>query len=248
MTDSTDPATTDSSAGGEPLYVLQSVERTFAKGGVSVHALRGINLTLAAGEMVALEGPSGSGKTTLLQLLGALDVPTAGSIRFAGRELENASDRVLTRIRSEEIGFVFQHFNLIPTLTARENVWIAMVPGSLPHEEQVARASELLRQVGLGHRLTHLPSRLSGGEQQRVAIARALANKPRVVIADEPTGNLDSETGLEVIDLLSELRDVAGVTVILATHDEEIGRRAERRVRMRDGSIVEDRAATGILS
>ncbi|MGD0219399.1 MAG: ABC transporter ATP-binding protein [Acidimicrobiales bacterium] len=248
MTDSTNPATTDGSAGGEPLYVLQSVERTFTKGGVSVHALRGINLTLAAGEMVALEGPSGSGKTTLLQLLGALDVPTAGSIRFAGRELENASDRVLTRIRSEEIGFVFQHFNLIPTLTARENVWIAMVPGSLPHEEQVARASELLRQVGLGHRLTHLPSRLSGGEQQRVAIARALANKPRVVIADEPTGNLDSETGLEVIDLLSELRDVAGVTVILATHDEEIGRRAERRVRMRDGSIVEDRAATGILS
>jgi putative ABC transport system ATP-binding protein len=227
------------------LYVLHSVERTFTKGGVSVRALRGVDLTLTAGEMVALEGPSGSGKSTLLQLLGALDVPTAGSIRFAGRELEHASDQVLTKIRSEEIGFVFQHFNLIPTLTARENVWIAMVPGSQPHQAQVARADELLDQVGLGLRAAHLPSRLSGGEQQRVAIARALANRPRVVIADEPTGNLDSETGREVIELLSELRDKAGVTVILATHDEEIGLRAERRVRLRDGLLVDDRSVKG---
>lgn len=241
-TDTTSPVTKKDSLEGEPLYVLQSVERTFTKGGVAVHTLRGIDLTLAAGEMVALEGPSGSGKSTLLQLLGALDLPTSGSIRFAGRELENASDRVLTQIRSEEIGFVFQHFNLIPTLTAQENVWIAMVPASTPHQAQVARAAELLDQVGLGHRVHHLPSRLSGGEQQRVAIARALANRPKVVIADEPTGNLDSETGREVIELLAALRDTAGVTVILATHDEEIGRRAEHRVRLRDGRLVEDRA------
>jgi putative ABC transport system ATP-binding protein len=217
-TDTTSPVTKKDSPEGEPLYVLQSVERTFTKGGVAVHALRGIDLTLAAGEMVALEGPSGSGKSTLLQLLGALDLPTSGSIRFAGRELENASDRVLTQIR------------------------IAMVPASTPHQAQVARAAELLDQVGLGHRVHHLPSRLSGGEQQRVAIARALANRPKVVIADEPTGNLDSETGREVIELLAALRDTAGVTVILATHDEEIGRRAEHRVRLRDGRLVEDRA------
>ena len=164
---------------GAPLYQLKGVTRTFTKGGITVNALRGINIDIARGETVSLEGPSGSGKTTLLQLLGALDTPSAGQINFAGRFLEDASDDVLTDIRSREIGFVFQQFNLIPTLSAQENVAIAMVPRESSNEKRIERASELLGQVGLENRLGQLPSRLSGGEQQRVAIARALANSPR---------------------------------------------------------------------
>lgn len=222
----------------DPLYSLEAVGRSYSKGGVTVEAVRSIDLDIAQGEMVSIEGPSGSGKSTLLQLLGALDTPTRGSLKFDGLELSRESDASLTGLRSREIGFVFQHFNLIPTLTAKENVAIAMVPGGTPHQRRLERAGELLERVGLGHRVDHLPSRLSGGEQQRVAIARALANSPRVVIADEPTGNLDSETASEVISVLAGLRQTAGVTLILATHDEEIGRIAERRVRLKDGLIV----------
>ena len=225
------------------LYELRGVERTFSRGGVIVQAIRGIDLDINEGEWIALQGASGSGKTTLLQMLGALDVPSKGVVRFAGRELEHASDSVLTRIRSEEIGFVFQQFNLIPTLTAQENVAIAMIPRHVPRAERTTRARELLEEVGLGHRVGHLPSRLSGGEQQRVAIARALANSPRVVIADEPTGNLDSETAGEVMATLQGLQVSAGVTLILATHDEEVARHASRRLLIRDGAIVEDSAA-----
>ena len=221
-----------------PLYQLEGVGRTYAKGGVAVEAIRSVDLQIDQGQMVSLEGPSGSGKSTLLQLLGALDQPTRGSIRFDGRELANESEHALTELRSHEVGFVFQQFNLIPTLTAAENVAVAMMPSGQPHQRRLERAAELLDQVGLSHRLHHLPSRLSGGEQQRVAIARALANQPRVVIADEPTGNLDSETAAEVISMLAGLRQSAGVTLILATHDDEIGRIAERRVRLRDGQIV----------
>ena len=219
------------------LYELSGVERSYAKGGVTVQAVRGIDLNIAAGDWVALEGPSGSGKSTLLQLLGALDVPTKGVVRFAGRELEHESDNELTKIRSEEIGFVFQQFNLIPTLSAQDNVGVAMVPLHVASKARAARAKELLEQVGLGHRLEHLPSRLSGGEQQRVAIARALANSPRVVIADEPTGNLDSETAGEVMELIGALHRSSGVTVVLATHDEDVAGRATRRIRLRDGKI-----------
>jgi putative ABC transport system ATP-binding protein len=232
-TDSTGPSTTG------PLYSLEGVGRSFSKGGVTVDAVRSIDLDIAQGDMVSIEGPSGSGKSTLLQLLGALDTPTRGSLRFDGRELSQESDKALTGLRSKEIGFVFQHFNLIPTLTAQENVGVAMVPTGASHTTRLTRARELLEQVGLGHRVDHLPSRLSGGEQQRVAIARALANFPRVVIADEPTGNLDSETAAEVISVLAGLRASAGVTLILATHDDEIGRIAERRVRLKDGTIVD---------
>jgi putative ABC transport system ATP-binding protein len=230
---------------GAPLYELKGVTRTFSKGGITVNALRGIDVDITRGETVSLEGPSGSGKTTLLQLLGALDTPTAGQIHFAGRSLEVASDDVLTDIRSREIGFVFQQFNLIPTLSAEENVAIAMVPRESSHEKRIARAGELLAQVGLDHRLGQLPSRLSGGEQQRVAIARALANSPEVIIADEPTGNLDSTNAAEFMALLDELQRRSGVTIIIATHDEEVASHTRRRIRIRDGSISSD---TGQLS
>lgn len=223
-----------------PLYELREVSRSYSKGTVLVKALSDVTLNIARGEMLVLEGPSGSGKSTLLQLLGALDTPTSGQIRFAGRSLENESDRVLTDIRSEEIGFVFQQFNLIPTLTAEENVAIAMVPREPSREKRMARAQDLLTQVGLGHRFGHLPSRLSGGEQQRVAVARALANSPQVVIADEPTGNLDTTNASEVISLLHNLHEQSGVTIIIATHDEEIASHTQRRIRLRDGSIVAD--------
>ena len=228
------------SSAGEPLYSLKGVTRSFSKGGVTVNALRGIDLDIARGETVSLEGPSGSGKTTLLQLLGALDSPTSGQIRFAGRSLEDESDSVLTDIRSREIGFVFQQFNLIPTLSAEENVAIAMVPRESSHVKRIARANELLGQVGLAHRLGHLPSRLSGGEQQRVAIARALANAPEVIIADEPTGNLDSTNAGEFLALLDDLQRQFGVTIIIATHDEDVAAHTGRRIRIRDGAIASD--------
>jgi putative ABC transport system ATP-binding protein len=227
-------------APGSALYELRAVTRTYAKGSVAVNALRGIDLDIARGEMLVLEGPSGSGKSTLLQLLGALDTPTSGQIRFAGRSLENESDQVLTEIRSKEIGFVFQQFNLIPTLSADDNVAIAMVPQESSREKRAARAQELLTQVGLEHRFGHLPSRLSGGEQQRVAIARALANRPEVIIADEPTGNLDSENAKEFMSLLRDLHQRSGVTIIIATHDEDIASTTQRRIRLRDGSILSD--------
>jgi len=231
---------TDDSVPEAPLYALTDVTRSFTKGGVTVNALRGINLEISRGETISLEGPSGSGKTTLLQLLGALDSPTTGQIRFAGRSLEDESDKVLTEIRSREIGFVFQQFNLIPTLSADENVAIAMAPREPSHEKRQTRAQELLEQVGLGDRRGHLPSRLSGGEQQRVAIARALANSPEVIIADEPTGNLDSANAKELMSLLDELQRRSGVTIIIATHDEEVAGHARRRIRIRDGSLASD--------
>ena len=223
-----------------PLYELTGVARTFTKSGVAVNALRGIDLRIARGETVSLEGPSGSGKTTLLQLLGALDTPSTGHILFAGRSLENESDSVLTDIRSREIGFVFQQFNLIPTLSAEENVAIAMVPRESSHDKRKARARTLLTQVGLDHRLGHLPSSLSGGEQQRVAIARALVNSPEVIIADEPTGNLDSTNAGEFMALLDDLQRQFGVTIIIATHDEDVASHTRRRIRIRDGSISSD--------
>ena len=211
------------------------------KGEAEVAALRGVDLDIAAGEFICIEGPSGSGKSTLLQLLGALDTPTAGTVQIDGQELGSAGDAVLTGIRSKRIGFVFQQFNLIPTLSASENVALAMAPHHPSKAARDERAGELLTRVGLGHRLEHLPSRLSGGEQQRVAIARALANQPEVIVADEPTGNLDSESAGEVMGILTELqRD--GVTVIIATHDPEVAQHATRRLKLRDGVIVEDSA------
>ncbi|MDQ1444061.1 MAG: putative transport system ATP-binding protein, partial [Acidimicrobiaceae bacterium] len=197
------------------LYQLTEARRVYRTGAGELAALNGIDLTIGAGEFIAVEGPSGSGKSTLLQLLGALDRPTSGSLTFDGRELSGLSDVELTRLRSNDIGFVFQSFNLIPTLTAAENVEAATVPLVRDRAARQARAADLLDRVGLRSRADHLPSRLSGGEQQRVAIARALANEPRVILADEPTGNLDSTTADEVVTTLRLLSEEQGVTVIV---------------------------------
>jgi putative ABC transport system ATP-binding protein len=219
------------------LYELDDVSRTFRRGPSEVRAVDDVDLVIGEGEFVAVEGPSGSGKSTLLQLLGALDRPTDGSVRFGGSALEAMSDQELTELRRDDIGFVFQQFNLIPTLTAVENVEAALASTGLDQKRRRSRADEVLAQVGLAERRDHLPSRLSGGEQQRVAIARALANGPRVILADEPTGNLDSRTAADVVGLLAELCDDEGVTIVLVTHDENIARRARRRVAMADGHV-----------
>jgi ABC-type lipoprotein export system ATPase subunit len=221
-----------------PLYLLENVERRYERGGTTVHALRGVDLSIQPGELVAVEGPSGSGKSTLLQLLGAMDTPTAGRVDFDGAPLAGASDKTLTGLRRNAIGFVFQQFNLIPTLTAAENVEIAMATGTAATRRE--RAQQLLADVGLADRAHHLPSRLSGGEQQRVAIARALANDPRVVLADEPTGNLDSTTAGEVVGLLADLNAERGMTVVVVTHDDDVASRMHRRVRLRSGEVVSD--------
>jgi putative ABC transport system ATP-binding protein len=221
------------------LYQLEGVGRRYGQGATEVRALEGMDLRIAAGEFVVVAGPSGSGKTTLLQLLGALDRPTDGVVRFEGRDLTGLGDGELARLRLGELGFVFQQFNLIPTLTARQNVEAALAPTAADTTARHLRAGELLEAVGLAARSEHLPSQLSGGEQQRVAIARALANDPRVLLADEPTGNLDSATGREILALLRQLADNRGLTIIVVTHDPTIADDAPRVVHMRDGHAVE---------
>ena len=221
------------------MYELRDVSKVYGDNGAEVRALDGLDLSVAGGEFLAVAGPSGSGKTTLLQLLGGLDRPSGGRIEFEGGDMAALDDADLTRLRLDTIGFVFQQFNLIPTLTARENVEVALAPRGMGAERRHARAAELLDAVGLAHRLTHLPSQLSGGEQQRVAIARALANDPRVLLADEPTGNLDTGTGEEVLALLQRLSADLDQTIVLITHDTALAAGADRIVRMRDGRIAE---------
>jgi putative ABC transport system ATP-binding protein len=222
-----------------PLYELEGVGRRYGQGATEVRALADVDLRIAAGEFIVVAGPSGSGKTTLLQLLGALDRPTDGTVRFEGRDLGALGDGELAGLRLRELGFVFQQFNLIPTLTARQNVEAALAPTAEDASARHVRAGELLEAVGLAARSEHLPSQLSGGEQQRVAIARALANEPRVLLADEPTGNLDSATGREILGLLRDLSDRRGLTVVVVTHDRAIADEAPRVVHMRDGRAVE---------
>jgi putative ABC transport system ATP-binding protein len=220
-------------------YELREVTRRYGDGETAVVAVDGVNLDIGEGEFVVIAGPSGSGKTTLLQLLGGLDRPTSGSVLFEGRDLGNAGDGELAELRLGTLGFIFQQFNLVPTLTARQNVEAALAPRGLSGRERIEAARTGLVSVGLGARASHLPSQLSGGEQQRVAIARALANQPRVLLADEPTGNLDSATGRELIDLLRRLNAERGLTIVLITHDTEIAASAPRTVRMADGRVVE---------
>ena len=220
-----------------PTYELQGVSKSYALGGSHVHAVQDLELTIASGDAVAIVGPSGSGKTTLLQLLGGLDRPSAGSVRFEGRDMAAMGDGELSSLRLRTIGFVFQQFNLIPTLTAAQNVEVALAPVGLKAAERRETVRGLLESVGLGERADHVPGKLSGGEQQRVAIARALANAPHVLLADEPTGNLDTATGDEILDLLMSLSG-AGRTVIVVTHDTDVARRAHRIIRMQDGRVA----------
>jgi len=225
-----------------PLYDLRAVTKTYGQGAAQVHAVRNLDLTIEEGELLAVAGPSGSGKTTLLQLLGALDRPTTGEVLFEGRDLARLGDGELTKLRAATIGFVFQQFNLIPTLNARQNVEVALAPQGLPGDVRRSKAEHLLSSVGLERRGDHLPSMLSGGEQQRVAIARALANEPRVLLADEPTGNLDATTGQEIMALLRSLSLERQQTIVIVTHNQEIAAAAGRVVRMVDGGVVDEEA------
>jgi putative ABC transport system ATP-binding protein len=218
----------------------QSLTRTYRSGASDLTVLKNITFDIEAGGFVAIVGPSGSGKTTLLGLLAGLDRPTSGSVSLDGQDLASLDEDARARLRGEKVGFVFQSFHLIPTLTARENV---MVPLELRGLEAGARADELLARVGLGDRGHHYPAQLSGGEQQRVALARAFSHRPRILFADEPTGNLDSATGTTIIGLMTGLNRDFGTTLVLVTHDQELAAQARRVIRLADGAIVSDQAA-----
>ncbi len=229
---------------GEVIVETRDLTRDYPFAGDAVHALRGVSLTVSAGEFVAVVGPSGCGKSTLLNLLGAIDQPTSGTVRVAGTEVRRMRDRDLTAFRLRNVGFVFQRFYLLPVLTAGENVELPMAEAGVEGRARRRRALELLSYVGLSDRTGHRPFQLSGGEQQRVAVARALANEPRLVLADEPTGELDARTGGEIIRLFERLhRD--GTTVVVVTHDEELARSVQRVLHMRDGVIVGDEVLHG---
>jgi len=221
------------------MYRLSGLTKTYRSRGRDVVALDRVDLDIPAGAMIAVQGPTGGGKSTLLQMLGALDRPTAGSIEFEDRDLSRLGDGALTRVRARDLGFVFQGFNLIPTLTAQENVETALAPLRVRASERRRRAAEALASVGLAERAGHLPSELSGGQQQRVAIARALVTEPRVVLADEPTGNLDEETRDEIMDLLEGLWRDRGLTLVIVTHDSAVAARAQRRLRIAQGRVSE---------
>jgi len=221
--------------------VSKDLEKTYMLGEIKVHALRGVDVRLKPGEFVAVMGPSGSGKTTLLNLIGALDTPSKGSILVGGKNIAKMSERELTEIRRKKIGFVFQFYNLIPVLTAFENVELPMIIAGVPKKERTKRVRELLKLIGLSDRGGHRPDELSGGEQQRVAIARAIANKPSIILADEPTGDLDTKTGKEVITVLKNLAKKEGVTVLMVTHDPVVAAMADRILEMRDGKILREK-------
>lgn len=222
-----------------PLIKLTNIKRDFILGSEKVYVLKGINLEIEKGEYVALMGPSGSGKSTLMNLLGCLDTPTSGQYILNGKDVSQMHDDELADIRNKEIGFVFQTFNLLPRTTALANVALPMVYAGYSKPERNARATEVLQQVNLADRMDHQPNQLSGGQRQRVAIARALVNKPSIILADEPTGNLDSKTSVEIMALFGEIHQ-NGNTVILVTHEEDIARYAHRVIRLRDGMIESD--------
>jgi putative ABC transport system ATP-binding protein len=222
------------------LIQLTDVVKVYDMGAVAVRALDGISLEVDKGEYMAIMGPSGSGKSTLMNIIGCLDTPTEGTYRLNGQLVNQMSDDQLARIRNQEIGFVFQTFNLLPRATALENVEVPLIYAGVPRRERHQRAKEMLERVGLGDRLHHQPNELSGGQRQRVAIARALVNNPSLLLADEPTGNLDSRTGAEIMELFDRLNQ-EGHTIVLVTHEEDIAAHARRIVRLRDGKILDDR-------
>ena len=223
-------------AGGQPLIHARDLRKTYHVGDQVVHALDGLDLDIHANEYVALMGPSGSGKSTLMNMLGCLDSPTSGRYILNDQDVSRLEDDALADIRNREIGFVFQTFNLLPRYTALENVALPMVYAGIGKAERMARAEEVLHQVGLGDRMDHRPNELSGGQRQRVAVGRALVMKPSIILADEPTGNLDTATSQEVMELFGDIQK-AGNTVILVTHEEDISAYANRTVRLRDGRV-----------
>ena len=222
----------------ESIVSLRDVRRDYAVGAERVHALQGVTLDVERGDYVAIVGPSGCGKSTLLNLIGVIDHPTSGTVAVGSKRVDGMSDREATSFRLHNIGFVFQRFYLMPILSARENVMLPMAEARLPRAEREARAVELLEYVGLGNRQEHRPSELSGGEQQRVAIARALANGPVILLADEPTGELDAGTGAQIISLFQRL-NLDGTTIVVVTHDEDLASAARRKIHMRDGRVVD---------
>ena len=223
----------------EPLIKISDIKRNFILGNETVYVLKGIDLTIKKGEYVALMGPSGSGKSTLMNLLGCLDTPTSGDYILNSKNVSTMHDDELADIRNKEIGFVFQTFNLLPRTTALDNVALPMIYAGYSKSDRQARAKEVLTQVNLSDRMDHQPNQLSGGQRQRVAIARALVNKPSIILADEPTGNLDSKTSVEIMNLFGDIHK-NGNTVILVTHEEEIASYAHRIIRLRDGMIESD--------
>ena len=229
---------------GEALISFTDLTKVYDVGGELVHALAGVSLEIAEGEYIAFMGPSGSGKSTLMNMLGCLDSPTGGSYRLKGREIARLSDDDLAAIRNKEIGFVFQTFNLLARSDALHNVELPLIYAGIPPKERRARAEEALRQVGLVDRMRHKPNELSGGQRQRVAIARALVNQPSIILADEPTGNLDTKTGNEILAAFENIHEL-GKTVVVVTHEEDVAAHAKRVVRLRDGVIESDLRQAG---
>jgi len=222
----------------DPIIRLVDVWKVYTMGEVEVPALRGMSMDVMPCEFVAVMGPSGSGKSTAMNMVGCLDVPTRGEIYLSGKNIAHLSESDLAQIRGKKIGFIFQQFNLMHTLSALENVALPMIFQDVPAYERTKKAKELLEMMGLGDRLNHKPTELSGGQQQRVAIARSLANDPQVILADEPTGNLDSNTGKEVMELLTKLHEEKDKTIVMVTHDASLAKYADRIVRLKDGIVV----------